>query len=509
MLQGGDLHVASLPISECVCPWKEGPLGDGVEEVTVVPLSAEDRALGFLHLAWTGSAADVDRTLLAAAGRAVGLSLRNSQLYEEARRVPGLRSVNRIAAAAISAVNEDVVLRRILEMTCQALDAAAGAVILRDTATGEMRLAMGVSDHGGQVQGMRFEAGRGVAGWTLESGEAACLEAGEGDRRFLEEPVAALVPEVASLMCAPMRDIVESVGVIEILNKRHGPFDEHDVSLLESVASITVVALKNARMYRDLAALVSEQRSMQARLIHAEKMSALGRLTASLAHEINNPLQAVQGYLSLVREQWDEPRRKERLRGYLGIAAEEVERIADLLSRMRDFYRRAPEAFGAVDVQAELERVLEITRNKLELGKVRVERDWAAGGEGLTVEGNADQLRQVFLNLVLNAADAMPDGGKLHISTGVEDRWDDGVPRARIAFADSGSGMAPEVQERLFEPFFTTKDEGSGLGLSISYGIVRAHGGEVVVTSNPGRGSTFTVWLPVEQAPGGGVGRGG
>jgi two-component system NtrC family sensor kinase len=132
---------------------------------------------------------------------------------------------------------------------------------------------------------------------------------------------------------------------------------------------------------------------------------------------------------------------------------------------------------------------------------VAVECAWAptSGGKVLTVEAVADQLRQVFLNLVLNAVDAMPQGGTLRISTSVEHAPDDGPPRVRIAFADTGLGIVPDVRRRLFEPFFTTKEEGAGLGLSISHGIIQAHGGEISATSEPGQGSTFTVWLPVEQ----------
>jgi PAS domain S-box-containing protein len=503
MLEGGDLHVASVPIDTCVCPWKDGPFGDKVRGITVVPLSADESALGLLHIAWAGEAPEVDRAFLAAAGRAIGLSLRNSQLYEEARHVPGLQAVNRIAAAAISALDEQVLLRRILEMTCQAMKAAGGAVLVQDPATGEMSVSMGVSGDGSQVKGMRFEAGGGVAGWVLENNRPVLLKRADRDPRFSQEVDAVVVSRVDSLICAPMGQPEDQMGVIEIVNKRDGTFDEVDLSLLESIASIASVALKNVGLYSDLAELLHEHRETQSRLIHAEKMSALGRLTASLAHEISNPLQAVQGYLSLTEEGLDGTRVGDSLRRYLGIAAEEVARISDILTRMRDFYRRAPESYRRVELHVELERVLDITRRKLEHSSVTVKLDWAAETEEapLMIEANPDQLRQVFLNLVLNAVEAMPEGGTLRIGTAVERSIVDGRPSVSITFADTGLGLAPEVRERLFEPFFTTKEDGSGLGLSISYGIVQAHGGEILVASEVDKGCTVTVRLPAEQPP--------
>jgi len=114
------------------------------------------------------------------------------------------------------------------------------------------------------------------------------------------------------------------------------------------------------------------------------------------------------------------------------------------------------------------------------------------------VEANADQLAQVFLNLVINAAGAMPEGGTLRITTAFEGLPDGDRPAVSIAFTDTGVGMDPVTLDRLFEPFFTTKEDGSGLGLSISYGIVQAHGGDITVVSEEGQGSTFKVWLPVK-----------
>jgi two-component system NtrC family sensor kinase len=162
------------------------------------------------------------------------------------------------------------------------------------------------------------------------------------------------------------------------------------------------------------------------------------------------------------------------------------------------------------DVHFVLLSVLELANKQLQHSGVTVERQWAA--DLPLIQANPDHLKQVFLNLVLNAIDAMPQGGMLRISTAVD--WIHGdnsgsgsatlglpIQAVRIEFNDTGAGMSPEVQSRLFEPFFTSKEHGSGLGLSISYGIIEAHNGQIRVQSQEGVGTTFTILLPVGSTP--------
>ena len=241
----------------------------------------------------------------------------------------------------------------------------------------------------------------------------------------------------------------------------------------------------------------------QARLIQSEKMSALGQLTASVVHEINNPLQAIQGCLALVREGLAEEAIHQESRiallHDLDVASSEVTRIAAIMQRLREFYRPARADVEVADVNAVLDAVFVLTARKLEHSHVALERIPRAGDptSPLLVRSNADQLKQVFLNLVLNAIEALPDGGTLRIATGLDVLAKQGKsqPAVRIDFADTGKGIPPETLTRVFEPFFTTKENGSGLGLAISHELVEAFGGELTVTSQVGQGSTFTVWL--------------
>jgi two-component system NtrC family sensor kinase len=278
-------------------------------------------------------------------------------------------------------------------------------------------------------------------------------------------------------------------------------FDEHDLELLEAMVGSAVTAIENARLYQAEREQYNRLQASQARLIQAEKMEALGRLIASIAHEINNPLQAVLGCLELFREELDDHARREKLQRYLGIVETETERIATIVRRVRDFYRPARREMQPTDVHVVLGGVLELAGKQLQHHNIVTEREWA---EDLPlIQANSDHLKQVFLNLVLNAIDAIPErGGTLRIRTasdqmsGADNRL---LPAVRVEFSDTGAGMSPEVVAHLFEPFFTTKTGGTGLGLAVSYEIIQAHSGQISVKSQKGIGTTFTILLPVER----------
>ncbi len=236
---------------------------------------------------------------------------------------------------------------------------------------------------------------------------------------------------------------------------------------------------------------VTAEKHLQAQLIQSEKLVALGQLAASLAHEINNPLQAIQGCLDLSLAN---PSNEQKQQRYLGMAKSEVERLGALVQRMLDLYRPSKGAPEPVHLPALLDDVLALAGKRLQHARIKTQVDWVSPPP--PVIAIANQLKQVFLNLVLNAADAMPSGGTLDIQGRLvtQDRnW------IVLSFTDSGVGIAPENLDKVFEPFFTTKTSGTGLGLGISQNIVNSHGGRLTVESTLGVGSTFSVWLPIPR----------
>jgi PAS domain S-box-containing protein len=245
---------------------------------------------------------------------------------------------------------------------------------------------------------------------------------------------------------------------------------------------------------------ISARKEAQAALIRSEKLNLTGKLAASLAHEINNPLQSVVGFLSLVEESFaeDERQTKEEARAYVRIAIEEVKRAAELVHQMRNIHQPSESEEGEPsDVNALVERVLMLSHKKCLEQRVQVL--WKATDDIPLIPAVPGRLQQVFLNLMLNALDAMPHGGELHISTARTES----PPGMEIRFADTGEGITPDQLGHLFEPFYTTKTTGMGLGLYVSHKIIQGHGGRINVESVRGEGTTFTVWLPaqIEQKP--------
>jgi PAS domain S-box-containing protein len=233
---------------------------------------------------------------------------------------------------------------------------------------------------------------------------------------------------------------------------------------------------------------ITERRKMHDALLNAEKLAIAGRMGASLAHEINNPLQSVIGCLGLAEKNLAEGGDVGR---YLGVARSELRRAARIVAQLRDMSRLSQaDKKQTVDVNELVEEVLVLNRKQAQEHGVQIA--WEPEDCLPAVTASPDRLRQVFLNLVLNAFDAMAQGGQLTVSMACTEH----PAGVQVTFADTGVGMTSDTMSKLFDPFYTTKPGGLGLGLYITHNIVEEHGGKIDVTSRLGEGSTFRVWLP-------------
>jgi two-component system NtrC family sensor kinase len=291
-----------------------------------------------------------------------------------------------------------------------------------------------------------------------------------------------------NLLAVPLIAKSRVEGAIVVINRSEGAFTSDDLELLQFLAGAVAVAAENARLYGELADFARELERSQAQLIQVEKLAATGRLAASLAHEINNPLQAINNCLHLVVNR---PLTDEKKKYYLGLAQTEVERLITLVQRTLEFYRPSHGRRTETDVNHLIENVLALSNKRLEHGRVRVRTQLQA--DLTRIMAVPDQLTQVFLNLIINAVEAMPNGGTLTIASARRDSW------LAIDVQDTGAGLTPNEAARIFEPFYTTKADGTGLGLAVSYGIIQQHGGRIEVNSVPGQGTRFTVLLPVQR----------
>jgi len=345
------------------------------------------------------------------------------------------------------------------------------------------------------------------------------------DPRLLDTPV---------IFISALEDVADKIQAFQAGGSDYvtKPFQPEEVRARVS----TQVALYRARRelgereeklrhnLTELEAAHAKLKAMSSQLLQSEKMASIGQLAAGVAHEINNPIGFVNSNLGTLKRYVDSllhlideyaaleaaaaPELRQRLAAakqdmdlefmredIVGLIAESIEgagRVRRIVQDLRDFSHPGEAEWQSVDLHVGLESTLNVAWNELKY-KAEVVRDY---GELPLVECLSSQLNQVFLNLLVNAAQAIEARGRITLRTRCEGDW------VCIAVSDTGRGMTPEVRDKVFEPFFTTKPigQGTGLGLSMAYGIVAKHGGRIDVASEPGRGSTFTVRLPVRRA---------
>ena len=298
---------------------------------------------------------------------------------------------------------------------------------------------------------------------------------------------------VHSCIGVPLVVSDETIGFVYASHSEPNFFEQKHLLMLESLAHHASVAIQNARLLDKLKEALETEQGMRDQLVHADKLAALGKMVSVIAHEINNPIQTVKNTFYLLEDQIipGSPAVE-----YLKMASAEASRIADLVARLRGTYAPGSKAIVHVNVIELLAEVHDLLAPQLK--KKQVEWCQVDGLQPYTVYGVRNNLKQVFINLCLNAMEAMEAdlGGKITINlrASQDDR------RVGVDFHNTGPLIAEDSLPFIFEPFFTTKRNGTGLGLSISYDIIRQHQGEIVVESSPGKGVTFTVWLPL--APG-------
>jgi len=246
------------------------------------------------------------------------------------------------------------------------------------------------------------------------------------------------------------------------------------------------VALENARLYDELKTLLRERERTQAQMIHSEKMNALGRLVASLAHEINNPLHAIESSVDLIL---DFPLDEQEQQQYLQAVRREIERLRTLTARVLDFARPPQIERQPISLAPAVRYALTLASKQLEHSHIETSLEMSDSLH--PVLASHDHLVQVFLNLIINAIEAMPDGGNLTVSSQIVGG------QVELIFADNGPGISPDALPIIFEPFYTTREQGTGLGLSVSYSIIQQHGGMITAGNSAGGGAVFTVALPL------------
>ena len=470
-----------------------------------VPVVTKDRVIGGFSAVWWERARDFgvgDLALMEAIANQAGAAIENARLFEEnRRRVEELSVLHDLSRAVTGQLDRTALLDALRTQLARVLDVRHMVVIVRADDGDELEVVMRfVDDLRDDSEPRRYPAqGVGLMTPVLETGMALRTDdyAAECARRGVR-PVA-VSERLRYWLGVPLTARDRVLGVLA-LRSAERPFTEAEERLLLNIAHLTALALSSVRLYAERTRAYSELTAAQDQLVRTEKFRALGEMASGVAHDFNNLLASVLGRAQLLLRRVQDPKQRDWLRVIERSALDGAQTV----KRLQDFTRiRRDQPMVSLDINQVVRDALEITRSRWKEEPT---------SRGIAVEvrqrladvpavlGDAAELREAMTNLILNALDAMPEGGTLTLATAMVDE------RVEISVADDGVGMAPEVRERVFDPFFTTKGpQGTGMGLSMTYGIISRHGGSIDVESEVGRGSTFRLSLPrgsdVQPAP--------
>ncbi|MBW8011726.1 MAG: GAF domain-containing protein [Chloroflexi bacterium] len=439
----------------------------------------------------TFSFSENDRLTLEALAGVISSVMMYSRRYHQLQlNIRQLEAVRETALDLSTDLDLNLLLRRVVNRVRELVDARGAEVGLVDENKSSVKVL--VSENPWQdYTGYTFPLMAGVAGRVAALGEPIVVGdyntwSGKG-----EDEYKAPFTTVAGV---PLILRGETIGTLTVQDDRpNRSFGPQDVQTLELLSPQVTVFIRNARLYQELEERIGAQRLAEERMIRSAKLAAVGEMAAGVAHELNNPLTTVTGFAELILEEVPEdfPHRQD-----LEMVLDEALRARSVVRRLLDFSRQGDILRAQVDINEVMSDVLALVHHQAHISGVEVVIGLWDDMPQIRIDRN--QMQQVFLNLMHNSIQAMPEGGAMKVQTTVEER--DGKQWIMVKISDSGEGIDQEDLPRIFEPFFTTKPSGAGtgLGLSVSYGIVSDHGGYIDVESELGEGSSFMVWLPIE-----------
>jgi signal transduction histidine kinase len=297
-----------------------------------------------------------------------------------------------------------------------------------------------------------------------------------------------LLPETQYELAVPIKIDNQVIGVLDIQQTQPHRFSDNDLQLMTAVADQLAVVLQKANLYSTLQTALQQEQMVRSQLLQSERLALVGRLLASVSHELNNPLQAIQNALFLLRE---EKNLSLQAKQDLDVILAEAERMAALIERLRSAYRPVRmQDFQAVDLNNLIEDVHALISTHMRHKMIAFEL--LPDPELVRVAGLSDQLRQVVLNLFLNAIEVMQPGGRLRVRTCNLPAQNEVL----LTVKDTGPGIDHEIMPRIFDAFITNKHTGTGLGLTITHDIIQQHHGRITAENDPEGGAVFNVWLP-------------
>ncbi|MCS6992537.1 MAG: GAF domain-containing protein [Anaerolineales bacterium] len=429
-----------------------------------------------------------DERLLNALSVHAAIAIENARLLETTRQdLQEIRALHHIGSALAATLEPDELFQDTVNLLWELFGFYHVQIFVADPERKKLVVRAASGERASELlqSGYEIEIGAGIIGHVAEIGEPFVTNNVENVVFYIRHP---LLSATQSEMALPIKATGQVFGVLDIQERPPRQFSRRQMQLMAAIADQLAVALQKATLYQELQTSLRQEQEMRAQLLRNERLILAGRLLASVSHELNNPLQAIQNALFLLRE---EERLSEQGKRDLAIILSETERMASLIGRLRATYRASQaEEFQPARINELIQDVHALTSTYMRHKNIRFV--FHPAPDLPIVPAIPDKIRQVVLNLVMNAIEAMPGGGELTVSTAYLPERE----QVLLTFADTGPGINPDIRDRIFEPFVTDKPAGTGLGLTITADIIRQHRGEIQAENLPERGAVFRVWLP-------------
>ncbi len=422
------------------------------------------------------------------------LNLLKSQALDRNDAYNRLLILYKVSRVIASVRNIDDLMNRIVDLALEVINADRGLIMLYDEKEGALVSKVSRTRHKESLESGLRNISQSIARYTFEKAKPILTQDALIDPRFQSSGSIQLF-NIRSALCCPLSSKNNVLGVIYVDNRiQSHSFAESDLKLLEAFSDQVAIAIDNTKLYEDLKDSLLRLKKQQEALIQNEKLAAMGQLSAGVAHEIRNPLTAISGYVQLyfAKNKEDAPFFKK-----MKVIEQALQQINRIVEGLLGFSRKSETTLEKTTCEKIIEDTLVIAEHSLSrYSSVKIERKF--GQNVPTVHVDKRQIQQVFLNFMMNAAQAMPEGGSLTILTRcVADKNDPTRRFVETIFRDTGIGIAKEKFDSLFQPFYTSgKEGGTGLGLSISKSIVEKHQGCIYFESEVGKGTTFFIRLP-------------
>lgn len=455
-----------------------------VRSELAVPLEVQGEVRGVLNVdsERANAFSTDDRELLEELAFQAAKVIHNTWLYEQLRlKVMLFESLASVSRTINSTLNLDEALRVITQEACHLMRARMCSLMLLDESRAwlDLRASHGAGD--AYLKKPRLAVEESLIGVVVRRKKPLQVANVQADSRYQNVELARR-ENLVSLLSVPLIFSGQCIGALSVYTARPYSFSNEEIKILGALAELSAIAIEKARLYERLV-------DVEEQLRQNEKLSALGLLAAEVAHEIRNPLTVMKLlYHSLdLKFAARDPRAKDAQ-----IISAKIEHLNKIVEQILDFARTTEPKFAPVNLNSLVDELCLLVRHKLANQGVKLVRDLKS--DLPLVLGDATQLEQAFLNLILNAAEAMPDGGSLTIKTTALQS-----AQVAVAFKDTGGGMSREQQQRAFNTVLaTTKARGTGIGLAIVGRIVETHRGQIRILSRPGRGTTLRITLPVQ-----------